>query len=74
MTFDEFVLAVKYRPTYVKGYERYGQALSNQLYSERPDLYSRMEKETEFDPFYSDKKHSSEMRALYYWLRDNWDA
>lgn len=73
MTFDEFILAVKYRPSYEFGYERYGQAFMNQLYSSNPSLYRRMLLETEFDPFYAENKFDNEVLAAYYWLRTHWN-
>lgn len=71
MTFEDFILAVKYRPSFVSGDERYGQAFSNALWQYRPTLATSM-RDAGIDPFHAQGKHDPRVFAALSFVRNNW--
>jgi hypothetical protein len=71
MTFSDFLLAVKYRPTFVSGAERYGQALFNTLHQHRPTLAEKM-RASNIDPFHAEDSSDIRVYAALSFIRTNW--
>lgn len=71
MSFSDFILAVKYRPSFVSGAERYGQALFNTLAQHRPTLAEQM-RGSGIDPFYAESKGDPRIIATLSFIRNNW--
>lgn len=71
MTFSDFLLAVKYRPSFKSGAERYGQAFFNTLHQHRPTLAEEM-RSSGIDPFYAESKHDPRIIMAQSFVRRNW--